>query len=863
MSDGTEQIETLEMEVKIFANSLPYWGKYLCSKLLAGSVLSDSDIEAAYSYLSQDLELIEKIDNPVITLNYNENTSEDYKGSLLINTLQNVEGVNALSENQTIEFSPDITIIYGANGSGKSGYVRLLKNVFYSKHKEEILTNVHEDENNKQISAEFSFLSDTTDISLKYPDHSSNGIFKQFSVFDGVVALRHLENRNVFEFRPSGLSLFSQFNGAIDALQHKLDSEIALISLNNPYAVIFEEQSVISQLIHSLSSSSDINDLKRHSSFTEKHALIKQKYDKKYDDLKILLSSKDEQIKLLVKVKDQIERVKQNLEGINSNFMQEYLDKIPDAITNCLEKQKIAKEEGIENFSSEEIQSIGSIEWKEFIEAAEKFALKQKNPIYPQIGDNCLLCHQPIEKEQQELISSYWDFLKSVAEQESKDALILIDKLKNVFQKIEFDQFPHDNTLTEWLNENYPDTLADLLNNLAVQEELANIIIQNLEYKQLDKYTSVQTDIKSLSEIELVINSKIKNIQEGELSKELDKVLKPKTYLTHKQKLSDRIKEIEELYSRMLWVSKANNFNKQYWKGNTTRTEKRLSNKYFNEEYIKVFNEECNYLNGNFGIEIDAKSSDAQSNRQLFLKGKKPSLILSEGEQKVIAIADFLAETKLSIVNKGIVFDDPVNSLDEERKSTIAERLVAETKYRQVVIFTHDLVFLSSIINYCSDYDIQHKCHWIEKLDDEIGKIWLDNTPSYEKQYKTSGIAQKLLEKAKGLPPEEREAYVKMGFSALRSSYEAFVIFDLLAGVVQRFNDRVSVDSLSGIYIDDEIINEIKDNFGLACRYMEGHVHSDKFLSKKPTPDQLDEEIQRFNSLKKKLKLKKKQVAEN
>jgi predicted ATPase len=573
MSDGTEQIETLEMEVKDFANSLPYWGKYLCSKLLAGLVLSDPDIEAAYSYLSQDLELIEKTDNPVITLNYNENTSEDYKESLVINTLQNVEGVNALSENQTIEFSPDITIIYGANGSGKSGYVRLLKNVFYSKHKEEILTNIHEEENNKQISAEFSFLSDTTDISLKYPDHSSNGIFKQFSVFDGVVALRHLENRNVFEFRPSGLSLFSQFNGAIDALQHKLDSEIALISLNNPYAVIFEEQSAISQLIHSLSSSSDINDFKRHSSFTEKHALIKQKYDKKYDDLKILLSSKDEQIKLLEKVKDQIERVKQNLEGINSNFKQEYLDKIPDTITNCLEKQKIAKEEGIENFSSEEIQSIGSIEWKEFIKAAEKFALKQKYPIYPQIGDNCLLCHQPIKKEQQDLISSYWDFLKSVAEHDSKDALILIDKLKDVFQKIEFDQFPHDNKLTEWLKENFPDTLTNLLNNLTTQEELANIIIQNLESKQLDKYPSVQTDIKSLSEIELVIDSKIKNIQEGELSKELDKVLKPKTYLTHKQKLSDRIEEIEELYNRMLWVSKANNFNKQYWKGNTTRTE--------------------------------------------------------------------------------------------------------------------------------------------------------------------------------------------------------------------------------------------------------------------------------------------------
>ncbi len=259
-------------------------------------------------------------------------------------------------------------------------------------------------------------------------------------------------------------------------------------------------------------------------------------------------------------------------------------------------------------------------------------------------------------------------------------------------------------------------------------------------------------------------------------------------------------------------------------------------------------------MNGSFGIDIDARSSEGKSNRQLFLKGKTPSDILSEGEQKVIAIADFLTETNLSPINKGIIFDDPVNSLDEDRKSNIAERLVVEAKNRQVIIFTHDLVFLSNILNYCGDYGINQRCHWIEKRDDDAGIIWQDNTPSYEKKYKKSGVAQQYYQKAKKAPPEEREALVKAGFAALRSSYEAFVIFELFAGVVQRFNDRVSIDSLSDVRVNDEIVKLIMDSFHLACRYMEGHSHSDKFLSKKPTPDQLNEEIQRFDSLKKKLK---------
>ena len=56
------------------------------------------------------------------------------------------------------------------------------------------------------------------------------------------------------------------------------------------------------------------------------------------------------------------------------------------------------------------------------------------------------------------------------------------------------------------------------------------------------------------------------------------------------------------------------------------------------------------------------------------LKGRNPNAVLSDGEQKVIAIADFLSEMQLSEINKGIIFDDPVTSLDEKRKSEIAAR---------------------------------------------------------------------------------------------------------------------------------------------------------------------------------------------
>jgi len=849
-----QQVETLETEVKKFADGLPYWAKYICSKILSNGKVFSSYIDTAYNFIADELKLIEEVEKLEIELNYNPNNSGDFKEELIIDKLKNVQGVNALAKNQTIEFSPNVTVIYGANGSGKSGYIRLLKKSFYSKHKEEILKNIYKSDN-KDINAEFNFKSQEIDIPLKYPTDAKNGVFNQFAVFDGKIALKHLEERNNFEFRPAGLTLFSEFNSALEKLQNKINEEINKKNIANPYKEIFEGESDISTFINLFSAKSKIDDLKKHTPFTEQDKTDKKKIEKDYDDLKIALSSKDKQIKDLQNVKTQIEKVEKNLKAINTYFKQDYLNSISTSIQNCLTKEETAKKEGVENFNTEKITNVGSKEWKEFIQSAEKFAIKQKeNSYYPEIGDHCILCQQPILQEQKDLITSYWTFLKSVAEKEAKEAQAVIDNIKSVFQKISFTLFPDENTLTVWLNENYEDKLAIFKQNLERQKVLSEQIVSDIETKKNNSYSEIQIETSPITEIITAIDEKIKQFSEDEQNKVLADLLKKKIYLVHKEKLEQQFSKIEELHKNLVWVSNANKFDKRYWKKQSTDTEKSLSNKYFNEKYIKTFNDECNYLNGSFGIVVDAKSSDGQSNRQLFLKGKTPSAILSEGEQKVIAIADFLTETNLSLINKGIFFDDPVNSLDEDRKNNIAERLVAEAKNRQVIVFTHDLVFLSNILNYCNDYNIEQRCHWIEKLDDEAGKIWQDNTPSYEKKYKKSGIAQQYYQKAKKAPPEEREALVKTGFAALRSSYEAFVIFELFAGVVQRFNDRVSIDSLSSVKINDEIVKLIMDSFGLACRYMEGHSHSDKFLSKKPTPEQLNEEIQRFDSLKNKLK---------
>ncbi|WP_417372255.1 AAA family ATPase [Gelidibacter japonicus] len=859
-----EELRTLETEVKAFVNGQPYWAKYLSSEILAGNEITDSIIDSAYSYLLEELGLKEETDKPELSISYNPNASDDYKENLSFDSIVNVEGVNALTENQKIELTPNLTIIYGTNGAGKSGYARLLKNVFYSKDKANILPNINIDSGHKAIAAIFNFSSEGTNIPLKYPDNIGNGIFNQFAIFDGDIGKKHLSLRNDFSFRPAGLQLFNEFNAALERLNGKLNIEIQSKSIANPFADddIFQGESEIKTWLIQLSHNSKLEELSAHLPYSAEEKAKKVQLDKEYDDLKIALAQKDKALKELQTIKVQLAARKQNLVNTNTWFAQDQLISVTKAITNCKTKEDTALKEGVEKFKTDKIENVGSTEWKQFIEAAAKFAFTQNEGEYPSLGDNCLLCQQSINDDvPKSLISSYWAYIKSVAEQEAKTAKEKLTKIKADYEKLSFDQFPETDTLAVWLKDKHETVLAYLKDGLKEQEILRQTLVSNITDKKDISQVEKQIDLSALDTISETVDKEIKSFEEDEQSKKLGELLKKKTYLAHKEKLEARYSDIESLHKNLIWVNKANQFNKRAIKKSSTDTEKRLSEEYFNTDYISEFNDECDKLNGKFGIEIDARSSDAQSNRQLFLKGNDPSAILSEGEQKVIALADFIAETNITVINRGIILDDPVNSLDEERKSLIANRLISISETKQVIIFTHDLVFVSSLLNYAQDKSLTHECHWVENRNGKPGQVWLRNSPTYEKIYRNAEPVKKLYTEANKTecPPEQREFLVKSGFTALRTCYEVLVINDLFKNVVQRYNERVSVDSLSSVYFDEELINELLDSFAQCCRYMEGHTHSDKYAYMKPEPSNLNEEIQRYEAIRNKIrKFKKK-----
>ncbi|WP_413534114.1 AAA family ATPase [Empedobacter brevis] len=855
-----EQMLTLETDVNKFADGLSYWAKFLAEKILSGNNISDNDIETSYSYLLEHLKLIDETSKPEISIDYNTGNSGDYKSDLLLAKLENVEGVNALIENQTIEFSPNLTIVYGANGSGKSGYVRLLKDVFYSKVPEKILPNVHIDNGHKPVNAKFTFKSNNVENSLEFTD-KDNAEFEQFAVFDGNSVLKHLENKNEFEFRPAGLSFFADYTNSIIRVEQKLNTEIQAKQTEytaNDLSTLFDGNSEIKTIVQNLQAETKIDDLKKYTPFSDEDKSQKEDIQKQYDELLLASKGKEKEIKTFESIKGLLVQNKQAIEKLNQFFTTELIEKVRTAITDCVSKEAKAKAEGIENFKTDKIENVGTTEWKNFIISAEEFAKIQKseNIVYPENDDNCLLCQQPLSKEAQKLISNYWTFIKSVAEQNAKQAQEKLDKAKGNYENLNFDLFPQDNTLTVWLKEKYPNELKVLTQNLSKLKILSQSIIGDIQNKTINDRLEIQISVEQHTTIETAIDNSIKFLKEDKQIKELEKLLNSKTLIEHKEKFNMHFSKFETFVNNQVFIKKANEANFRKLKKDITDTEKILSNKYFNQKYIDTFNEECQKLNGHFGIEISTTGSAGKSSRQLKLKGKRPNEVLSEGEQKVIAIADFLAEMNLSEVNKGIIFDDPVTSLDNDRKKQIAERLAFQATLKQVIIFTHDLVFFYHIKNFSKKFlngiNDSFFHHSLEKDSPFCGKVVANTSPANEGQYNKPTKAEEWLQKSKNSSGNEKIDNAKAGLSALRSSYEALAIFTVLGGTVQRFDPQIRMGRLKDIKYEKSLILEVIENHGEISDLIEGHLPSDEF-GIIPSPKILEEHIERFKDLKIKL----------
>jgi hypothetical protein len=132
---------TVLEEILEWSEERPAWQRDALRRLVLNNELSDDDIRSLSEICKSAYGLAEQQDAAPLTKDHVPTTDTGSAQVTLVSIFHH-RGVNALAEGQTLKFAPSLTVVYGDNAAGKTGYIRILKSACRARGPERILGNV-------------------------------------------------------------------------------------------------------------------------------------------------------------------------------------------------------------------------------------------------------------------------------------------------------------------------------------------------------------------------------------------------------------------------------------------------------------------------------------------------------------------------------------------------------------------------------------------------------------------------------------------------------------------------------------------------------------------------------------------------
>jgi hypothetical protein len=218
-------------EILTWSAERPTWQRDALRRLVVNGELSDDDIRELTEVCKGDHGLIEKVEIKPLAKEH----VPDRDGAVAAVSLDSIfhhKGVNALAEDQTLKFAPGLTIVYGDNGAGKTGYIRILKQACRARGQEEILGNVVSGVAPPKPVVNIKYkVGDETTV-REWVGGDADEFISRVSVFDTQCAAVYLNERTDVAFLPFGLDLFDKLVKACRAVRSRLESEQRALNTN-------------------------------------------------------------------------------------------------------------------------------------------------------------------------------------------------------------------------------------------------------------------------------------------------------------------------------------------------------------------------------------------------------------------------------------------------------------------------------------------------------------------------------------------------------------------------------------------------------------------------------------------------------
>ncbi len=257
-----------------------------------------------------------------------------------------------------------------------------------------------------------------------------------------------------------------------------------------------------------------------------------------------------------------------------------------------------------------------------------------------------------------------------------------------------------------------------------------------------------------------------------------------------------------------------------------TRASSRASQELANQDFELRFAEECAALDAP-SVTLGFKGQQGSVKRKKSVFNHRPSKVLSEGEQKVLALADFLAESRMHNSKHPIIFDDPVSSLDYRRLKNVAARLAQLAEEHQVIVLTHNIMFAAELLSHRKGSGKRTRFMEVRDSGTEKGVVAPNVEPRLETPPNLSKRVEKAISEASQADPSSQDALIAHAYSLMRSWCEAFAEQELLGNVSQRYRANIMMTLLNKIKVErlNDAIAVLSPAFDRICRYIDAHSH--------------------------------------
>lgn len=841
-----------------WSKARPAWQRDALRRLILNGELTADDIQDLTRICKSGHGLAPACDVAPLT---EEHVPADAAGAdpVSLVSITHERGVNALAENQTLTFSSGLTLVYGNNGAGKTGYIRILKTACRARGQEAILGNVIAGEAPPAVAVAIQFKKTTDTAPRQWPGDGQSNLLSQISVFDTKCAGVYLTEKTDVAFRPFGLDLFDKLVRACKLVRTQLEQEQRELRQDafTAFQATISTETAVGQFLRRISLLTKPEEVLRLGTLSDEETQQLAGWEQLLLDYKV--NDPTKLIQQLTLRANRARKLVEHLIQVERALSDEALAKMFESRATGKRVSAQAKQLRDATFQGTTLPGTGSDDWRALWEAARAFSQSQAYPeqAFPVVNHDakCVLCQQGLGDEASARLTHFEAFVVSSLERELKQLRDSYSRSKAVFVDLKLVPESAEEALKD-LSLEHEDLVAGLRAAMGSNEARRLAVVEALaQDSELDaNCPDLLTLSSQTQELAAQIDTRIAALRQDNHAEAIKRTETQVREMRARKALGEQQQVVlDELVRRGRHAAYGQCIEETQTR-TITQQSTALTKAAVSDKLKQSFQEELARFNFRH-LEVELREQGGEEgvfyHKLSFTRAHNIPLptVVSEGEQRCLSIAAFFAELSTADDLSAIVFDDPISSLDYRWRRSVAQRLVEEAKTRQVIVFTHDIVFLLELREFAEKMEVapldQHLQHHLVKgagvCTEELP--WVARTVK-QKIGRLNDLWQAADKVWRNGDQEKYQAEASRIYGLLREAWERASEEVLFNGVIERYRPNIKtlqMDPVADICAAD--CQALKDGMTKCSIWLPGHDQAAAANTPFPEPAELQADI--------------------